>query len=63
VFPETVSRFHEARRTVALLPPARDLDTPEDLMDFRRRNLGTPFVRSRTITLLHQLVNFAEIGD
>jgi rSAM/selenodomain-associated transferase 1 len=63
VFPESVSRFHEARRTVALLPPARDLDTPEDLMDFRRRNLGTPFVRSRTITLLHQLVNFAEIGD
>lgn len=63
VFPETVSRFYEARRTVALLPPGRDLDTPDDLRDFRRRNLDTPFAHSRTMTLLNRSVDFAEIGD
>jgi hypothetical protein len=62
VFPETIKLFHKARRTVALLPPGRDLDTPEDLLDFRRRNLDNPFASSRTMTLLHQLVDLAEIG-
>ena len=54
VLSETLKRFHEARRTVALLPWGRDLDTPEDLRDFRRRNLATPFARSRTMTFLNQ---------
>ncbi|OPY13114.1 MAG: 2-phospho-L-lactate guanylyltransferase [Syntrophus sp. PtaB.Bin001] len=63
VFPETMSRFHKARRTVSLLPPGRDLDTPEDLWDFRQRNLDTPFARSRTMTLLNRLVDFDKIDD
>ncbi|OPY89292.1 MAG: 2-phospho-L-lactate guanylyltransferase [Syntrophus sp. PtaU1.Bin208] len=54
VFSETMRRFSAAGRTVALLPRGRDLDRPEDLRDFRRRNLATPFARSHTMIFLEQ---------
>jgi len=55
VLSETMSRFHAVRRTLSLLPWGRDLDTPEDLRDFRKRNLSTPFAHSRTMNFLNQL--------
>lgn len=54
VFSETMRRFSAAGRTVSLLPRGRDLDYPEDLRDFRRRNLAKPFSRSRTMIFLDQ---------
>ncbi len=54
VFSETMRRFSAAGRTVSLLPWGRDLDHPEDLRDFRRRNLATPLSRSHTMIFLDQ---------
>jgi len=53
VFSETMRRLRAAKRTVSLLPLMQDVDTPEDLRDFRRRNLSTPFARSRTMAFLN----------
>jgi len=55
VLSETMSRFHAVRRTLSLLPWGRDLDTPEDLRDFRKLNLSTPFAHSRTMNFFNQL--------
>lgn len=55
VLSETMRRFSAAGRTLHLLPSGRDLDTPEDLRDFRRRNRTSSFARFRTMTFLNQL--------
>jgi len=54
VLSETMRRFQAAKRTVSFLPCWRDMDTPEDLLDLRRRNPATSFAHSRTITFLNQ---------
>jgi rSAM/selenodomain-associated transferase 1 len=52
VFPETMARLERAEIGVHLLPPWRDVDTPEDLKDLVRRNRDTPFDRSMTMMCL-----------
>ncbi len=54
VLSETMKRFSAAGRTLHLLPSGRDLDTPDDLQDFRRRNRTSSFARFRTMTFLNQ---------
>jgi uncharacterized protein len=54
VLSETMQRLAAAERTVSILPWGRDLDTPEDLQDFWRRNLSSAFARSRTVNYLRQ---------
>jgi len=54
VLSETMQRLAAAGRTVSILSWGRDLDTPEDLHDFRRRNLSSAFTRSRTMNYLQQ---------
>lgn len=63
VLSETLRRFHARKRTVSLLPWGRDLDTPEDLRDFLRRNLSTPFARSRTVNFLMRLQRDGQLHD
>jgi len=55
VLSETMRRFSAAGRSISLLPSGRDLDNPEDLQDFRRRNMASHFARFRTMNFLNQL--------
>jgi len=42
VLRQTLDIFWDNKRTVHLLPPLRDIDTPEDLKAFFQKNRGTP---------------------
>ena len=42
VLRQTLDIFRDNKRTVHLLPPLRDIDTPEDLKAFFQKNRGTP---------------------
>lgn len=48
----TLERLAQAGAAVHLLPPWRDVDTPEDLLDLVLRHRDTPFARSRTFAFL-----------
>jgi len=53
VLRQTLDIFRDNKRTVHLLPPLRDIDTPEDLKAFFQKNRGTPNC-PHTMTFLNQ---------
>jgi uncharacterized protein len=48
----TLEKLAQAGTAVHRLPPWRDVDTPEDLLDLWNRHRDTPFACSRTIAFL-----------
>jgi hypothetical protein len=58
VFEKTMELLHQHGYTVHQLPVWRDVDTIDDLKDLYRRNQGTGFAYSRTMTFLSKNKKF-----
>jgi hypothetical protein len=54
VFPETRDLLHRAGSRVQVLRTWQDVDTIDDLRSLQRRARGTPFERSRTLSVIER---------